>query len=92
MQGLEQRRRCGFLPEGKRGPARLVWVQGKTGTDECPKSLTTAASAELVERFFVWKASGAGSWDKLSAREADAFVVLEEEWRTSSDSGVANGK
>lgn len=69
-----------------------MWVQGKTGTNECPKSLTTAASAEMVERFFVWKASGAGGWDELSARQADAFVVLEEEWRTSAELGVGNGK
>jgi hypothetical protein len=52
----------------------------------------TAASAELVERFFVWKASGAGGWSELSARHADAFQVLEDEWRVSADIGVANGK
>ena len=69
----------------------MVWVHGKTGVDQCPKSLTTAASAELVERYFVWKASGAGGWGGLSAREADAFQILEEEWRVA-ESGVTNGK
>ncbi len=80
-QGLDVKRRCGFLPEERRGEARLVWVKGRTGVQECPKSFGTPASAELVERFFVWKASGAGGWSALSARQADAFQVLEEEWR-----------
>ncbi|MEO8100789.1 MAG: hypothetical protein ABI811_24040 [Acidobacteriota bacterium] len=56
--------------------------------DECPKSLVTAESTEFVERYFVWKASGAGGWGELQAREADAFQVLEEEWRAE----VADGK
>lgn len=85
QQGLEKRRRCGFLPVEQRGEARLVWVRGKTGVDECPKSLMTAASVEFVERFFVWKASGAGGWGELAARQADAFQLLEEEWRSSAE-------
>jgi hypothetical protein len=71
----------------QRGEAKLVWVHGRTGVDECPKSLVTAESMELVERFFVWKASGAGGWSELTAREADAFQVLEEEWRSEVKDG-----
>ncbi len=65
----------------------MIWVHGRTGVDECPKSFVTAASVELVEKFLAWKASGAGGWGELSARCADAFQVLEEEWRNE----VANG-
>jgi hypothetical protein len=56
--------------------------------DECPKSLVTPASVELVEKYFVWKASGAMGWAELTAREADAFQMLDEELRAE----VANGK
>ena len=30
-QGLEARRRCGFLPEAQRGAARVVWARGMGG-------------------------------------------------------------
>ena len=65
----------------------MVWVHGRTGAEECPKSLVTPASAEMVEKYFVWKASGA-KWADLMAREADAFQMFDEEWRSE----VANGK
>jgi len=80
------------LPEEQRGPARLVWVQGQTGTQECPRSLITAASVEMVERFFVWKASDSGRWEELSAREADGFQRLEEEWRAEAMNGESNSR
>ena len=85
------RRRCGFLEEVRRGPVRLVWAHGRTGVEECPKSFVTSASTELVEQFFVWKASVARNWAMLTARQADAFGVLEEEWRAGTDSGGSDG-
>jgi hypothetical protein len=83
---LEQRRRCGFIAEEQRGAKRLVWARGRTATDECPKSAMTAASLELLESFFVWKRLG-GVWREPTAREADAFMTLEEEWRTEAANG-----
>ena len=80
-QGLERRRRCGFLPEAERGEARLVWVHGTVGVQECPVSYVRPESLELVERFAVWKASGSGGWAEMNARVADAFQMLEEEVR-----------
>jgi hypothetical protein len=79
------RRRCGFLAENRRGPARLVWVQGETGIQECPKSYVTAESVEMVERFAVWRKSGAWEWGDLMCREAEAFQVLEEEGRKRAE-------
>lgn len=84
-QGLEARRRCGFLPVERRGPKRIVWARGPAAADECPKSLVTAESIETLEKFFAWKAWG---WRDPTAREADAFLALEKELRAEG----ANGK
>src|SRR5262249_39230819 len=56
-QKLEARRRCGFLGEAERGAPRVVWARDRAVAEECPKSLITAVSMELLERFWVWKAS-----------------------------------
>lgn len=86
-QGLEKRRRCGFLPEAERGPARLVWVRGRAASEECPKSLVTPETLALLESHVAWKASGGSGWRELGAREADAFLALEEEWRREVTNG-----
>lgn len=83
-QGLEARRRCGFLPETARGPRRVVWARGRASAEECPKSAVSAESIELLEKFYVSKAWG---WTDPTAREADAFLALEAELRAE----VANG-
>ena len=82
-QGLEARRRCGFLPEERRGAKRIVWAGGPASTEECPKSLVTAESMELLERFF----ARAWGWRDPTAREADAFLVLEQELRAEGLNG-----
>lgn len=51
---------------------------------ECPTSLVTPASVEFLEKYFAWKAVGMG---KMTAREAEAFVVLEKEWRREQMNG-----
>ena len=99
-QGLEQKRRCGWLPEEQRGPRRIVWARGRVAAEECPKSLVTPQSLEWIEKFFTWKFAGGGSdevarnpqranaarrglcaFDEMPARDADAFLILEREWR-----------
>ncbi len=84
---MEKRRRCGFLPEAERGPARLVWARGRTAAEECPKSLVTPESMALLEAHGAWKMSVGGMWCELGAREADAFLALEEEWRREVTNG-----
>jgi hypothetical protein len=83
-QGLEARRRCGFLPAEQRGAKRIVWARGPASTEECPKSLVTAESIELLERFF---AARQGGWKDPTAREADACLVLEQELRAEGSNG-----
>jgi len=61
-----------------------VWARGTASTEECPKSLMTAESIELLERFFA--ACSWGSRDP-TAREADAFLALEQELRAEGLNG-----
>ena len=55
--------------------------------EECPTSAVTPASVEFLEKFFAWKFSGSPGWSDLTAREADAFLVLEKEWRAEQTDG-----
>ena len=88
-QGLEARRRCGFLTEDARGVRRVVWARGGAAAEECPTSLVTPASLEFLERFFAWKSVGKAESNiqGLTAREAEAFVVLEGELRREQVNG-----
>jgi hypothetical protein len=89
-QGLEAKRRCGFLPPERRGPRRLVWARGRAATEECPKSLITPESLEFLEKYWVWKMWGGGRPGELTAREADAFLTLEKEHGDDQRSGVGS--
>ena len=86
-QGLEARRRCGFLPETPPGAKRIVWAHGRVIAEECPKSLVSAESIELLEKFFARRACGSSGWPDPTAREADAFLTLEAELRAEVGNG-----
>jgi len=86
-QGLEARRRCGFLPEALRGVTRIVWARGRVIVEECPKSLVSAESIELLEKFFAGRALYGRGWPDPMAREADAFLTLEAELRAEVGNG-----
>jgi hypothetical protein len=77
--GLEVKRRCGFIPEEKRGPARVVWARKNATAEECPRSAATGASLGLVEDFFVRRRLGIRGVSKLEARSVDAFLILQNE-------------
>jgi hypothetical protein len=59
------------------GTERVVWARGGVAVGRCPRSTVTAGSEALVEEFFVWKRLGAAAIGELSARQVEAFVVLE---------------
>ena len=65
----------------KRGPKKIVWVRGRVSSEECPKSLVTPGSVELLEKFYGWKFGGGGSLEGMAAKDADAFLMLDGEWR-----------
>jgi hypothetical protein len=78
--GLERKRRCGWLEEQEHSPAGLrhpVWARKQTALDTCPRSYITAESQTLVEEFFVRRRLGSACGDELSARQVEAFVLLE---------------
>ena len=45
----------------------------------------TPLSVELVERFFLWKVAGAGDLTTHEAKEVDALLTLEKEWRETTN-------
>jgi hypothetical protein len=77
--GLEKKRRCGFLTEEERGEPRLVWARKRARAEECPKSLVTGESLSLVEEFFIRRRLGMADTLKMAARKVDAFVILRGE-------------
>ena len=46
--------------------------------EECPKSYITAESEGLVEDFLVRRRLGGMNFEGLSARQVEAFLLLEE--------------
>jgi hypothetical protein len=45
----------------------------------------TPQSVAWLEKYFAWKFSGGGELSELPARDADAFLTLEKEWREASN-------
>ena len=60
-------------------PSRLVWARRNIALDTCPKPYITAESQSLVEEFFVWRRLRVFDGDEMSARQVEAFVILERE-------------
>jgi len=83
--GLEQRRHCGWLVERSsrrpEGPRHPVWARKQVALDTCPRSYITAESQTLVEEFFMRRRLGRFDCTVLSARQVEAFVILESALR-----------
>jgi hypothetical protein len=77
--GLERKRRCGFLPIEDRRTDTVVWAKNGVLAPSCPRSYITAQSLAWIEQFLLWKLAGRGDYLKINARMADAFSVLESE-------------
>lgn len=87
--GLEVKRRCGFLPEEKRGEPRIVWGRKQTHTEECPKSLVTGESLALLEEFFVRRRLEIRDSLEMEARKVDAFLILRDEVEREEQDGAS---
>ena len=77
--GLEVKRRCGFLPEEQRGEPRIVWGRGRVESQECPKSFVTGDSIALLEEYFVRRRLGIPDSIEMEARTTDAFLILRDQ-------------
>ena len=59
--------------------APVVWARKHVAVSSCPKSLITAESEALVEDFLVRRQLGGIDFEELSARQVEAFLILERE-------------
>jgi hypothetical protein len=55
-----------------------VWVRKDITLFTCPKSYITSYSETLVEEFFVRRRLGAIDFSELSAKQVEAFAILEK--------------
>ena len=74
---MEQKRRCGWLPDSGEVKGAPVWARKDVALLTCPKSYITPDSETLVEEFFVRRRMGAIDFAVLSARQVEAFAILE---------------
>jgi hypothetical protein len=58
--------------------APLVWARKDVAIATCPKSYVTAESETLVEEFLVRRRLQGMDFAELSARQVEAFVILEQ--------------
>jgi hypothetical protein len=90
--GLEIKRRCGFLPAKAPANSKPVWVRKRAVAEECPKSLVTGESLSLLEEFLVRRRLGIVDSHDLPARKVDAFVILREEMEREEKDGTSSQK
>lgn len=56
-----------------------MWARKGTSSTVCPKSMITGQSMAWLEQFFLWQRLPRAYSRELSAREVDAFLILEDE-------------
>jgi hypothetical protein len=57
---------------------RPVWARADVATETCPKSFITAESVGWVEEFLVRRRLGGMKLEELTARQVEAFLILEK--------------
>jgi hypothetical protein len=67
-----------------------VWARRGIALRTCPKSYITAESLTLVEEFFVRRRLGGMNFTELSARQVEAFVILEKALAKEMNDGQQN--
>ena len=76
------------MGEDASGP--LVWARRDVGLGTCPKPYITAESQTLVEEFFVRRRLRGTDFAELSARQVEAFVILERALTAGMNDGQHN--
>jgi hypothetical protein len=67
------------MAHGEETGARLVWARKGASLTTCPRSYITAESLGLIEEFLVRRRLGGTGFGELSARQVEAFSILENE-------------
>lgn len=67
--------------------ARPVWARADVATETCPKSYITAESEGWVEEFLVRRRLGGMKLEELTARQVEAFLILEKALATEMKHG-----
>jgi hypothetical protein len=88
--GLERARRCGFLPWQDLPTGPPVWARKSVALECCPKSFVTSESQALVEEFLVRRRLGGLDVRELSAKQVEAFALLEREITAEIKDGQQN--
>ena len=73
------KRRCAWLPGALATPRQAVWVRKGVCAESCPKSLITAESMAWLEEYGVRRRLGSREVKDLTARQVEAFLLLEGE-------------
>lgn len=90
--GLAKKRRCGWLhSEGpETAGTTIVWARKDVALTTCPKSFITGESETLLEEFFVHRRLGGPQASDLSARQVEAFAILETALAAERNDGTAD--
>ena len=67
-----------------------MWARKGVVLETCPKSFVTAESETWVEEFLVWRRLGGLDVKELSARQVEAFAILEREIAAETKDGQQN--
>jgi hypothetical protein len=76
------------MGEDAGGP--LVWARRDVSLRTCPKPYITAESQTLVEEFLVRRRLGGMDLAELSARQVEAFTILEQALTGKTSDGQHN--
>jgi hypothetical protein len=69
-----------------------VWARKGVSLQTCPKSYVTGESLALVEEFLVRRRLRGNEFSGLSARQAEAFVILERALATETNDVQNNAR
>ena len=78
-------RNCAWECKGEPRAKKAIWARGSIVTTQCPKSLITAQSRQLLEIHRLWKVLRNGCMLPLDAKTMDALELLETESRTEEE-------
>jgi hypothetical protein len=62
-------------------------VRGRVSATQCPKSIINEESNRFLEMFATWKLQPAADLHRWPARDVDALLLLENEWRSLDKHG-----